>query len=358
MSVSESEDVGVLANNLASALAVFLVDGSNGESKEDVLDVARYLADEYRQLGSEAILLTSQETGRVIARLTEKDLYQPMPVTRETGQVVVRPRAIRPEVEALIVQYEFDSAFEKKNKSEFLEKMKEKGITLASDDPRLLMLSRIGRRQILSQLQEALPQVLKEYCRGSIKKVLDYFTVVEEPIEEPRYLSFKVEPKTTSTSPLQDLTSNNVHYDLWSSLLFTTATGWVREIVGSMAMALEKSSLVPEIAYPLPRLAEELGQGMWLCSPNAYHHLRSLNSDAVIVPVPQIQSDDLAISLREHVGYLYVDPASYKASEREALSRWTLSSKFHGQVWVKSDKVTFVRLFGVPKTGASVEGGK
>src|SRR5262249_48618351 len=69
----ENKDRG--AEAITEAIIPLLQEELEG-SPAEVAEVARFLADEYVQIG-DAVLVIDRETGRAIARITDEDMWQP-----------------------------------------------------------------------------------------------------------------------------------------------------------------------------------------------------------------------------------------------------------------------------------------
>ncbi len=339
-----------LANLLFEGITTYF-DGPVPEDPVNVRAVADYLADEYAQLG-DSILLISADTGRAIAKLRDEDFYQPSMVPREDGTMVTPGRRIRPEIESFIVQWQFDRAYEQKIESSMLAKLPRTALLAESGDRRVLFATRQGRKVLVSEVGARLPHILPDSCTGSTKALFDYLRVVKEPPTEAGYVSLgEVTHHATASYPLADKKAKNLRYDIWSSILATTASGWARRLAGAVvAYGPDQEATDVTIGY----LRDQVDINFWVCSPNVAIALtgrRSKKSDILPVGV----TDKFAVGFKEPCGYVVIDESSYDIKDREVFDRWEVATSFRATVWVRWDLIQAFRIHDVPFTGLSVE---
>jgi len=338
----ESQSAEWLRNRIAPELAKFF-------PGENVEEVATYLADEYLQIG-DSILLVSSETGRALARITEEDMYQPAPVPRESGNMVVPERRLRPDLEGFIVQWVFDRNQEREVIEKILSRVPQTQLLRDEGDSRALLVTRAGRRLLTTQIQDALPGLL-EASTGITRGFLGFFPLgkPETPSEYQRIPDLRV--FATARHLLQDPSTRNLRQDVRGSVLASASTGWIREIASSL---LREGVRIARVSTPLPLGEAVRGRetGFWIASPNAAHALQRLGVRTLPV---QFSRDDVAVYLTEPAGLLEVDPNAYWCRSREVHDRWTVETEMTATLWVDWRKVTVLLMSGAFPTGISLE---
>lgn len=339
-----------LAVALLEAFTPFFMDGAGSEDPDNVKAVATYLADEYMQIG-DSILLISSETGRALAKLRDEDFYQPVPVPREGGGMVERNKAVRPEVEAFIVQWTFDRAYEQETERALLAKLPRTQLLREAGDRRVLFSTRKGRHVLAETIRDTLPSILPEHCKGSTRALFKYIQLTKEAPTDPRFTCLgQVESRATATYPLQDRKAKNLRHDVLTAILSTTASGWARGIASHILLC---SKDIPAQGAAVSFLQVETQIGLWVCSPNAAMALATSNPAVDVLPVGL--SDNFVLGFTEPAGYLRIDEESYKIQSREVFDRWEVVTAFTATVWVDWSKARSYELEDVPMTGIAVE---
>jgi hypothetical protein len=313
---------------------------------DDVQEEAGYLADEYTQIG-DSILLVSAETGRALARITDDDLYQPAPVPRESGNMVLPAKRLKPEVESFIVQWAFDQGREREVLERLLERVPQTALLRDDGDSRLLFTSRAGRRMLTSQVQSALPTLLAS-STGMAKAFQDFFPLGKPSgggLDRIRGLKgFGI-----SKYPIQDPTARNLRFDVRRAILGATATGWVRDLARQLASAAIQGGRTKP-ATPFPEVIEGRTSGFWIATPNV---AKLLQGRARVLPVSV--ELEIGIYLSEPAGYLDVDEGGFWCRTQEIHDKWAIETEIGADLWVDWSKVYAVEVAEAPVTGTSVE---
>lgn len=344
----QSKEEGWAATRLATEMTVALEAAFPGEHPE-VAEAATFLADEYQQLG-DSILLISADTGRALAKITEADFYQPAPVPRESGNMVVPARRLRPELEGFIVQWVFDRASDNKQAEAFLATLPQTQLLREQGDPRVLFSTREGRQTIGSQIKEHLPSLLPTYCGGSPRSLFNFLKIGAPPPEG--FVSLGKFPSYgTASFPLLDRKTRNLRHDVLAASLATTATGWARGLALHLLLSAKDHSGPAVSLADLRRMADEAR--LWISSANASIALQRTGTKADVFTVFSI--DTLLLGVSEPFGYLDIDPTSYESKTREIFGRWEAVSSFQATLWVDWAKIRVVSLQAVPSTGHITE---
>lgn len=340
------EAKGQPAEWLKSRILPFLETYFGAQDKE-VEEVATYLADETFQLG-EGQLLISSTTGRALARITDADFYQPAPVLRESGNLVERPRAIRPEIEGQIIQWTFDRDFEDHTTMSLASRLPS-GISQEAEERKLSFSTLAGRQALVQRLKEDLPQVLPS-CRGIARTFLEFFPLAEgtHPLT-----SVRIEVSSEYKAPMQDPTARNLSFDVETSVRSGIATSWVRAAAKGLFEATSPSS------RPSQTVGEAFvgrASGLWIGSENVHMaFLRSVGQTVPFLAVPGLP-DSEALFVREPAGVLQVNPDTFWVRSREVRLTWRVEADLGATLWFLPSKVERVALEGVAVGGQSVEG--
>lgn len=305
--------------------------------QEGLWDVALYLADEFCQLG-EGRYLVSTETGKVIYKITDADIYIPPSVSRETGisTASAAPR-LRPDLEAALIEWQFTNKHEHK----LVEAITKRGSTqlLGRDDRRLQRVTRAGRRQLVDNLREELP-TLFQTC-ATMRSFLEFFTF--EP--ETTYLESLV-PMASSAAyakvrtQVSDPLTFNLRYDPYALLKQQIVGQWARDI--ARAVATLSSAMGPTLESTV---AGTPSTGIWLAEPNTALALSAV--DRVALPIAGIPTTHL----QGNVGAIVVDPQSYECQGREVLDRWEVEAGCTYTLYLPRDlsvAIKSYKLTGVP----------
>jgi len=331
-----------LASELFGALSSYFGDPVP-EDPENVRAVSVYLADEYVQLG-DSLLLISPQTGRAIARLREEDVYQPAQVAREDGRMVTPGRRIRPEIESFVVQWQFDRASEQETKQGLATKLSQTPLLRETSDPRVLFVTRQGRKTLASQIQAQLHTLLPDRCGGATRTLFEYIQVITEAPSDSRFVCLgEMTAQAFATYPLQDKKAKNLRHDLGASILATTTAGWGRSLAEFIMASCP--DLGERRKMTVSELQANLGIGLWVGAPNVVCALLANHPRRDVLPVDV--KEDLVLGFSEPCGYLLVDESSYTLKDREIFDRWGVSASLRATVWVDWSRLSMYEVTGI-----------
>lgn len=315
------------------------------QDKGAASEAARFLADEYVQIG-DSLLLISSDTGKALARITDEDFYLPAPVPRESGGMAQPTPRLKPHIEGFIVQWTFDRAHEEAQVNQLLQQVPQTQLLRDEGDSRLLATTRVGRQLLSRQVKDGLPDVLPT-ATGIAKAFLDFF-----PLGDPGagMEKFPLEAFSSYRSLLQDGLARNLKYDLRKAILGNAATSWVRN---AASLLVDKGQLVGG-EKTVEEAVEERQLGLWMVSPNVAAMMRDLGLRVRTLVVPTIP-DDRAAYVESQAGVLKVDPESYWSSSREVHDKWTVATEMKADLYVDWSKVHLIALRDVLVSGSYVE---
>jgi hypothetical protein len=312
---------------------------------EGIEEVSQYIADEYAQLG-DGILVISSETGRAIAKLTDADFYQPAPVPREDGRMVDRPPAIKPEVESFISMWRFEDQLEHRIRERVLSRITQTEGLREDGDPRLLALSRGGRREIAGRVEQAIPTIF-ENPRGIVEYFLQCFPIGNRPDSEHGYTRVQVHPSSLHRRPIQDSLATNLKYDQVTATTAVIATSWIRSLATAI---LEYPDLHPQ-QIQLEEAVQGRTDGIWIAESNLSIALSSYGCRTLAVPGPEY----LAIYVPAPAGILELPLLEFGIHSREIHGRWTIEAVTDATLWLNLGVIQALRIEGVVASGVSVE---
>ncbi len=173
-----------IREKLSEAVLDVLYGTIKGDEAE-IREAARYLVDEFFQLPADAAYLISSETGLPVARITDKDIWQPPPVMREdeegnTRMVPQRPR-LRPDLEGALIRTQSEKHRENRLVTELASKVLQTTALAQLGDPRLATVTSGGRAEFVEKLRADLPTLVPGDLRGKARKFLDHFDFEEQP---------------------------------------------------------------------------------------------------------------------------------------------------------------------------------
>lgn len=125
------------------------------EKYPELLEAASFVMDEYEQLGRGCFLISSR-TGKIIARVTEENVYHPAPMVRESAeggpQHLVHKNTVhlKPELEAFFTW----SMFEEERELDYLSYVRSSGVL--APDLNTDFFTRAGRTSLLHQVESTL----------------------------------------------------------------------------------------------------------------------------------------------------------------------------------------------------------
>jgi hypothetical protein len=306
-----------------------------GESPEQAIEAAQYLADEHFQIG-EGIQVVSTETGKIVITVTEDDVYQPAPVPREGGGLATPLPRLDPSLEAFITTWVHDKAREERIVRAIVERG-HKAIML--DDPRLRVATRAGRSQIVSEVSEVSPESLLRGLGGTSAAFLQRFDLRTTPPEgaaEPA-LAGTIEAK--SVVGISDPTTVNLQHDRKATLRGVLPQGWIRELARRLGDEAHKRG--PVATYALDEIPARLEGDLWVIPPEAIREF--IRPGWIMIPVERAR----VIGLKgAKVGTLVV-AESFAAESHELFERWEAVADLDFQLWVDFDAITCIGLTGL-----------
>lgn len=294
---------------------------------EEVREVALYLADEYLQEG-DGVLLVSRESGKVMARITEEDVWLPPPVKREDGSLAQPLPRLRPELEGFLVQWVFDRSRE--------EEVTRSLVPWAAGTSTAKALTHGGRKDLVDTLRGRLPDLLGG-VRGSLRSFLDAFRIVGDdvPVEGLTPLPRLTAVARTKAS-LADLRATNFRYDVLASQTATIPALWVTEIARAFSMGCPSPRELRATDFDWRLLAEA---PYWVASG-------TVGDLALRTGCPAFLTDATTSVgiLRNPVGVIQVHGEGYKIASREVFDRWEVVATLEYTLWVDWSRTIGVRV--------------
>jgi hypothetical protein len=304
--------------------------------EEDIEEVATYLADEYDQLG-EGILLISNETGKAIAQITEEDYYQPAPVPRGDGHMVERPLAIRPDIEAFIIHWRFENELDENVRGRVLARVNQTEALREEGDPRMLAISRGGRREIAQQIENAIPTVFSN-PKGLVREFITRFPLGVKP-EGFEYTAITVKPRGRIRVSVQDPLATNLKFSSLTATMATIANSWTRDLARALLEAGQARLDNSPLSF---KLNEITSQGLWVSEPNLALALQK--QGCLVLPVPG--PDNVALCLHEQAGTLELPGDRFGLNSRDLHGRWTVEAVTNATLWVNWEVISVVLISG------------
>ena len=323
---AEGWDAARLADEIQPTLEAAL-EGSS----EDVRQAGLYLADEYLQ-GGDAILLVSRETGKVLARITEEDVWKPPPVRREDGTLAQPLPRLRPDLEGFLVQWTFDRSREQQAVASLA--------PWAANTQTAKALSHAGRQGIVETIRENVTHLF-ERVGGSGRQFLDSFRLVGEDGTIPTGLTPL--PRLTAFArtrmPLSDLRATNMRFDVLTSQQAVLASCWVTEMAHSLSMSHPNPR-----PFPYADLSPQaLGEAPFWVAGGSLGYL------CARWRLPAIPTEaTTSLGLRPTVGLLQIHEGSYRVASREVFDRWEVAASVEYTFWVDWSRTTALRIEGEP----------
>jgi hypothetical protein len=282
---------------------------------EAVREAGLYLADEYLQ-GGDGIMLVSRETGKVLARLSEDDVWHPAPVRREDGSLVQPLPRMRPDLEGFLVHWAFDRSREQRATAAIA--------PWASSSAAAKQVTREGRQSLARQLRDEAGRFLAD-VRGGAREFLSAFEVTEgEVVGGLSPLPLSTACAKTRT-PLADLGAFNFRFDVMGSQRGAIATGWVSEMARMLAGSCPEVRTVDASALTTRDFE---GVDVWAAAVHAADVLRRFCRPAVYVEGRR------TMGLTGRVGVLQLYPGSYRVESREVFDRWEVFASVDYTLWV------------------------
>ena len=333
------------ADKLTEAIAPELVARLTA-SPEEVTHVARYLADEYEQIGT-AILVCSTTTGKAFAHIEEQDFIQPNPVPRESGGLANPLPRLRPDLHGFLVQWVFDEEREKKLTEALALRSHQTELQRQEGDWRLLPITRAGRAELTRHLRENLPTLLRA-AQGIPRAFLDHFDFLPEAPSEGSSLWPMLSCSATYciVSSIADVKSFNLRFDRLASMGAQISSGWVRDIATTLAeQAEEYASVQAVLEWPrgdFPRDIFAFPADMWVGTSDFTSALTSSGDRTPWMAVDGIQT----MGLQGKVGAIILK--GYDCKSREIFDRWETIARVEYELWVDWSRVASFTFLNQP----------
>ena len=298
---------------------------------EALREAGLYLADEYLQ-GGDGIMLVSRDTGKVLARLSEEDIWQPEPIRREDGSLVKPLPRIRPDLEGFLVQWAFDRGREQKAVQALA--------PWAAGTVAAKQVTREGRKSLTQHIEADAPMLLAQ-ARGGARGFLEGFELVEADVVAGTGLMAL--PRATAyartRTPLADLGAFNHRFDVLASQKGVIANAWVGEMARMLAESCPEARRIDmaafwdgEVAWP----------PFWVAPANAVDVFRRAGVQALFIESTR------ALGMTKRVGVLQIHPGSYRVGSREVFDRWEVGASVDYTLWVDWSAVRGATIEGLP----------
>lgn len=323
------------------ALTVELAKLWGVEAEEAARECAQYLWDEYAQLG-EGIYIVSAETGRVVATLTEADLWQSPMVPREGGGWAKPLVRLRPDLEGLIVSTLSDVKREARILDTLASRANQTDLLIQEGDPRLLPATVAGRKQLMAAMASLDPLVLLQAAGGTSGAFLRHFDLTREAPVDSGLEKINGEVLTRSVTGVQDQTTMNLRHDRAGTIRGAAVQGWVREIARRLSLEAVRKVGVEQVALSdLTKVRLEESE-MWVASPSSMKVMSRVSS----VPVLPVEGAE-AIGLSGKVGVIVV-PEGFETASLERFDMWEALTGLEYEVWIDWSSVSVLQISGVP----------
>lgn len=345
---SKAREEDWTADQLTEALKPILEEHVEADTPFAIEHVARYLADEYFQIG-DGILIVSTETGKAIAKVTEEDIWVPPPVPREGGGMAQPLPRLRPELEGLLVEWTFNQDRERRLAAVLARRSHQTALLREEGDRRLLPVTRAGRKRIVEAIEALLPDLLPGQCQGLCREYLSHF---EFRTDEPKGLKslLRCVGIAKSVVPVHDPRGLNLRHDHYTAAAARITAQWTRDIARGVAVLARQEHQPQPIGYR--DLKPENVQGLfWTAEPNVVELLYKTAPGVSALPVDASPPTGFSGT----VGAIVLDPDSYSCAGREFHDRWEIMAKFEYTVWIDWAKVRSLAIDDAPISGLSVE---
>lgn len=288
------------AEQLATALVAHL--------GEDQGEVARYLADEFLQVG-DRILLISTETGLCIGAVTEDDLWQPEAVPREDGTLIRPLPRLRPELEGYLAHQMAEAHRERDLETRLAARLPETPLVRWEGDRRLAMASRQGRASLVGMMREEAPQWWS-HLGGSARAFVEAIQLGPLP---PGRVAHRALLVARVRRGIQDIEAVNLRYDPAAAMGPALGQGLLGDLARVLGVAVQGHEPV----------GPEDGADLWLCPPGYLWALAGPGRSVFVV-------DGLKrpLAIRTAGRPILVDPVSpWRVVDRELFDRWEIRAE-------------------------------
>lgn len=325
--VEESVAQNVSEDAIVDGVSIRIAEAWGDGQVQAAYECARYLFDEFKQLG-DGLYVVSSDTGRVVSTVTEDDFYQPAPVPRENGELVLPLKQLRPEVAAQLHSWVFERGREQRLLETIAIRANQTPFLRAEGDPRLLTVTQAGREHIVQEFNKLDPQVLFRAVGGTSGAFLRRFEMTDQtPRETEGLVEFKITLASKSTMGIQDPLTFNLHHNRPQAMQAALTQGWVREIARRLSLEAAQSEPISEKRLSRAHLE---GAPLWIAPPEAHQALRRANPQVLILPVVGAR----VLGVRDAAAGTIVVPPVFGASHREWFDRWEVDAEIELCVWV------------------------
>ena len=317
---------------------------------DQLAQVARYLADEYAQLG-DGVLVCSTATGKAFARIRDEDIYQPAPVPRENSDRLVSPLPrLRPDLHGFLIKWVFDEEREKKITIALTARVAQTALQREDGDRRLLPVTREGRKELTQDLKERLPGLLAG-VQGKSLEFLRHFEIRETPPENTEGLHALGKRLAVHriVSPVMDPSTFNLKFDHLTAKGAQLSAYWVRDIASTLA--IEAKNLAGTQIDRAWRTPLDMGiAGFWFGHPAFAWCL-----DGAMAVQGNQGKGAPATCLTGPAGILVIDPTGYECKGREVFDRWETAASISYELFVDFSKVVSVTSHDEPDPEVTAE---
>jgi len=319
-----------------------------------VAQVARYLADEYEQIG-DSVLVCSSSTGKAFAKIHDEDIIQPRPVPRENTDKLAQPLPrIRPDLHGFLVQWVFDEEREKVLTAALAERHHQTALQREEGDSRLLPITRSGRAELTQRLKDALPTLLRA-DHGPGRVFLSCFDILDEPPNDSALWPVEQCSATYGTvASIADLKSFNLKYDREVARLAQVRGGWARDIAMTLALEAQKHAAVKATIkwgteFPIRDILA-LPHETWIGPPEFTQALVASGSLEVF---HMVVAGAPVTGLQGKVGAIVLKGSDCKS--REIFDRWETAARIEYELWVDWFRVASLKFIDMPQPEVIVE---
>jgi hypothetical protein len=320
-----------------------------GPEEADPTEAARFLADEYTQIGPSGVQLISTVTGKIAVILREEDLYKPAPVPREGTDIMAQPLPrIRPDLETAIVTWFHDKGREERILETLAARGHQTALLRATGDPRLLVATKRGRRHIVESLSKIDPKLLLELAGGRAGTFLRMFHLIRDDSDLTDLLEgeghgltrLSGEASAKSVMGVQDPTTTNLHHNRAATLRAALVGGWIRHLARVLALKVHQENVVLNLGRD-----EAQVPGNFAVVPPDY--VRVMTDRPPKVELFAVEgSDPIAFDCSRKLGYIRV-PHRFEAMNQDFFDRWEASAYLHFEMWVDLSLIKAFVVHGV-----------
>jgi len=323
-----------LAQELANALVPLFVEKLEA-SEQEIRDVARYLADEYLQVG-DSLLIIDPDTGKAIATFTEEDFWDPPDTARSDGRMVSREKQLRPELQGFLVRWKFD----KEREQRALEELAQRIVQMPSEtgvDRRLLATTRNGRTALFQSLRASLDTLIPNQVRGSLRGILDFLEFGTPTLDTLKaykglkaYSQFRV--------ALMDPKSRNLYFDIETWGKHKLAFHWAREVIRTISLLAHQEKKSFELDFPPPL------DSCWVVTPDL---ARTIHWFCGHWPSGVVAVDGApTLCVRKPLGHIVLGKTSIV--QREVHDRWEVAATLDYDLYLNLDALEPYTFTSVP----------